>query len=36
MVELEYGKSMYAGRYAQSINPVIAIGANTLKEFYKK
>lgn len=32
MVELEYGKSMYGGWYAQSINPVIAIRVNTLKE----
>lgn len=32
MIELEYGKSMYGGWYAQSLNPVIALSANTLKE----
>ena len=32
MIELEYGKSMYGGWYAQSLNPVIALRANTLKE----
>lgn len=31
MIKLEYGKSMYDGWYAQSINPGIAISANTLK-----
>lgn len=32
MIELEYGKSMYGGWYAQSINPFIVIKGNTLKE----
>lgn len=32
MIELEYGKSMCGGWYAQTINPGIAISANTLKE----
>lgn len=32
MIEMEYGKSMYGGWYAQCLNPVIAISANTLKE----
>lgn len=32
MLEFEYGKSMYGGWYAQCLNPVIAIRANTLKE----
>ena len=32
MIELEYGKSMYGGWYAQCLNPVITLKANTLKE----
>lgn len=32
MIKLEYGKSMYGGWYAQSINSFIVIKANTLKE----
>ena len=32
MIKLEYGKSMYGGWYAQSINSSIVIKANTLKE----
>ena len=32
MIDLEYGKSMYRGWYAQCLNPVIALQANTLKE----
>lgn len=32
MIKLEYGKSMYGNWYAQSINPGIAIRANSLKE----
>ena len=36
MLEFEYGKSMYGGYYAQCLNPVIAIRANTLKELKSK
>lgn len=36
MIELEYGKSMYGGWYAQSINPTIALSANTLNELKDK
>lgn len=32
MIKLEYGKSMYGGWYAQSINSFIVIKGNTLKE----
>lgn len=32
MIKLEYGKSMYGGWYAQSIDSFIVIKANTLKE----
>lgn len=32
MIKLEYGKSMFGGWYAQSINSFIVIKANTLKE----
>ena len=32
MIELEYGKSMYGGWYAQSFNLDIALRANTLKQ----
>ena len=32
MIELEYGKSMYGGWYAQSFNLDIELIANTLKE----
>lgn len=31
MIELEYGKSMYGGWYAESINTVIVVRADTLK-----
>lgn len=36
MIELEYGKSMYGGWYAQSFNSDIALNANTLKELKDK
>lgn len=37
MIELEYGKSMYGGWYAQSYYaPYIFLKANTLKELKKK
>lgn len=37
MIELEYGKSMYGGWYAQSCYaPYIFLKANTLKELKKK
>ena len=32
MIELEYGKSMYGGWYAQSFNSEVTLRANTLKE----
>lgn len=36
MVELEYGKSMYGGWYAQCFNSGIALRANTLKELKER
>ena len=36
MIELEYGKSMYGGWYAQCIYSTIALKANTLKELKDK
>jgi hypothetical protein len=36
MINLEYGKSMYGGWYAQSNNQDIALRAVTLKELKEK
>ena len=36
MIELEYGKSMYGGWYAQCFNLGIALKANSLKELKDK
>ena len=36
MIELEYGKSMYGGWYAQSIYSGIELTASTLKELKQK